>query len=209
VTAREIGARFNARPAGRGKWIARCPAHGDGRPSLSIAEGRDGRTLLRCFAGCEVDAIARAAGLALGDLFERATTTIPRAPHRPNAAEVCLALATEERSLRQRRAIQGLLHTGEINAIRATVSKRYLIELAPIARPLYEGGFGGRERDPAWPAIFDHALFVASVRLLGAPIALDETRFPPRSILIEAEDLAALAMHDLEREARRRRSIAA
>jgi DNA methylase len=33
-------------------WVARCPAHTDRHPSLSIADGADGRLLLCCFAGC-------------------------------------------------------------------------------------------------------------------------------------------------------------
>ncbi len=52
-------------------WSARCPAHEDRSPSLSIAEGRDGRALLRCFAGCEPDQIVRAIGLEMPDLFSR------------------------------------------------------------------------------------------------------------------------------------------
>jgi hypothetical protein len=33
-------------------WIARCPAHDDREPSLSIATDAGGRILLHCFAGC-------------------------------------------------------------------------------------------------------------------------------------------------------------
>lgn len=44
---------------GRGpRWIARCPAHDDSEPSLSIGTGDDGRVLLHCFAGCRFAAIA-------------------------------------------------------------------------------------------------------------------------------------------------------
>ena len=32
-------------------WIAKCPAHKDRSPSLSIKEGERG-VMLRCFAGC-------------------------------------------------------------------------------------------------------------------------------------------------------------
>lgn len=55
----------------RNGWMARCPAHEDKQNSLSIAVGRNGQVLLKCFAGCDVEAIARAVGLALRDLFEQ------------------------------------------------------------------------------------------------------------------------------------------
>ena len=55
-------------------WTARCPAHEDSRASLSISEGDAGRVLLRCFAGCPVDAICEAVGLKIADLFSPATT---------------------------------------------------------------------------------------------------------------------------------------
>jgi putative DNA primase/helicase len=56
------------RRAGNG-WSALCPAHDDKRQSLSVAEGRDGRVLLKCHAGCDAQAIVRAIGLELRDLF--------------------------------------------------------------------------------------------------------------------------------------------
>jgi hypothetical protein len=55
--------------AGQGKWVACCPAHEDRTPSLSIAEGQDGRVLLHCFGGCGVDAVVGALGLGIEDLF--------------------------------------------------------------------------------------------------------------------------------------------
>lgn len=36
-----------------GAWMAPCPAHDDREPSLSIANGDDGKVLVRCHAGCE------------------------------------------------------------------------------------------------------------------------------------------------------------
>ena len=38
---------------GHGQWIARCPAHEDRSPSLSIAE-KDDRVLVHCHAGCYI-----------------------------------------------------------------------------------------------------------------------------------------------------------
>lgn len=55
--------------AGRG-FIARCPAHDDGRPSLKIDRGDDGRVLLKCYAGCELESILEAIELTAADLFE-------------------------------------------------------------------------------------------------------------------------------------------
>ena len=52
-------------------WQACCPAHDDEHPSLSIAEGTDGRVLLYCHAGCDIESIVDALGLAKRDLFPR------------------------------------------------------------------------------------------------------------------------------------------
>ncbi len=49
-------------------WVARCPGHDDHTPSLSIAEGRDGMVLVKCFAGCKFDDILKAINLAPSDL---------------------------------------------------------------------------------------------------------------------------------------------
>jgi hypothetical protein len=54
-----------------GRWIARCPAHEDRAPSLSIREVDDGRVLVHDFGGCEVGDVLAAVGLSLSDLFEK------------------------------------------------------------------------------------------------------------------------------------------
>lgn len=59
---------LQGRVVGPRRWMSRCPAHADRSPSLSIREGSGGKTLLHCFAGCEVQAIVRAAGLEMADL---------------------------------------------------------------------------------------------------------------------------------------------
>ena len=50
-------------------WSARCPAHEDRTPSLSLKEGDDGRVVLHCFAGCPAKAIMASMGLTMRDLF--------------------------------------------------------------------------------------------------------------------------------------------
>lgn len=50
------------------QWKALCPAHDDNVPSLSVAEGDDGRCLVHCFAGCEYESIVDAMKLTPADL---------------------------------------------------------------------------------------------------------------------------------------------
>jgi len=72
--------RVQAKPNGNG-WITRCPAHDDRTPSLSIAQGDDGRVLLKCFAGCSHQAIVAALGIEERELFP--PTEAAAAPSRP------------------------------------------------------------------------------------------------------------------------------
>lgn len=58
----------NVKPCGNG-WQALCPAHDDRKPSLKIDIGKDGRILLKCFAGCETEDIVKAIGLEMSNLF--------------------------------------------------------------------------------------------------------------------------------------------
>lgn len=50
MTAEAIARALGRRKAGAA-WMARCPAHDDRAPSLSIADARDGKVLVRCHAG--------------------------------------------------------------------------------------------------------------------------------------------------------------
>jgi len=71
MTAQEFISRLRGvRKTGAG-WQARCPAHEDENPSLSVSE-RGGKILLRCHAGCETAAIVDALGLKMADLFTAA-----------------------------------------------------------------------------------------------------------------------------------------
>jgi hypothetical protein len=60
---------LEGRRVSSGRWVAKCPAHPDRSPSLSIAAGRDGKVLIRCFAGCELSAVLQSAGLTIDNLF--------------------------------------------------------------------------------------------------------------------------------------------
>lgn len=51
------------------RWQARCPAHDDRSPSLSITETAEGIVLVKCWAGCSASEVVAAVGLELKDLF--------------------------------------------------------------------------------------------------------------------------------------------
>jgi hypothetical protein len=88
-----------AKRTGPQRWIARCPAHDDKRPSLSIRETDDGMLLLHCWAGCDASQVVGAVGLDLVDLFPQ-RDSLPgggRKPERrPWTAADLLLLAAHE-----------------------------------------------------------------------------------------------------------------
>ena len=65
----ELLSRLEAVKQSGANYMARCPAHDDRTPSLSVSEGEDGRILLKCFAGCTAEAVVAALGLTMRDLF--------------------------------------------------------------------------------------------------------------------------------------------
>ena len=69
MTPEEVRKHFKVVSGYRGNYSAHCPAHADSSASLSIGTGKNGRTLLKCFAGCTVDQITKKAGLKVSDLF--------------------------------------------------------------------------------------------------------------------------------------------
>ena len=67
------------RNTGPDRWVAKCPAHEDRSPSLSITD-REGRVLLHCFGGCETEAVLGAVGLRFSDIMpERIGEARPQA----------------------------------------------------------------------------------------------------------------------------------
>src|SRR5687768_16557700 len=57
------------RETGPGRWVAKCPAHDDESPSLSLRELEDGRVLVHDFGGCAAIDVVEAVGLRMSDLF--------------------------------------------------------------------------------------------------------------------------------------------
>ncbi len=67
-TLQLIDRLLGVRKTGPATWIARCPAHDDKSPSLTVTEADD-RILMHCFAGCDVHSIVAAVGMEITDLF--------------------------------------------------------------------------------------------------------------------------------------------
>jgi len=99
--AESIAKALGGRKAGGG-WMARCPAHDDRTPSLSIRDADDGKVLVRCHTGCDqmlVIAALRSLGLWPEGGPRRFTWGAPRAlgtrqPDRDDAkrSEVALTI---------------------------------------------------------------------------------------------------------------------
>lgn len=81
----------------RGNWLARCPAHDDKSPSLTIHAADDGRVLCKCWAGCSFAEIAEATGLGWEPWFPPKQASDFKPPiRRPYpAADVLEAVAGE------------------------------------------------------------------------------------------------------------------
>jgi len=85
------------RSTGPNRWIAKCPAHEDRSPSLSVRELDDGRVLLHDFGGCGAADVVAAIGLEFKDLFpgrphdHRFKPYLPRIP----SADALIALDHE------------------------------------------------------------------------------------------------------------------
>jgi hypothetical protein len=69
VVARLTERGCGPKPCGS-EWSARCPCpeHDDKTPSLSVGEGKNGKPVLHCFAGCQPDEVIAALGLTWRDL---------------------------------------------------------------------------------------------------------------------------------------------
>ncbi len=121
------------RQRGDGKWSARCPAHDDRGPSLSI-ELADDRILLHCFAGCQVESICEALGCRVGDLFLNELTPQERARVRyvKNRAQVL-------REVRMETTVMALLQDtatpSQADRERGALATRRLAAAAKILGP--------------------------------------------------------------------------
>lgn len=68
MIAAQLAKRLRAKKIGKGKWLAKCPAHSDHKPSLSVREGKEA-IMINCFSGCGKKAVLSALGLTFRDLW--------------------------------------------------------------------------------------------------------------------------------------------
>lgn len=64
-------------------YAARCPAHEDRNPSLTLADGRGG-VVLTCHAGCPAEVVVERLGLSMNDLFYDSPVASVAAPSLPS-----------------------------------------------------------------------------------------------------------------------------
>ena len=148
MTAPELLLRLDAvRSRGIGKWSARCPAHQDKNPSLSIGEESD-RILLHCFALCEKRDIVAALGLTMADLFFDMATPHGHRPA-PKPVKVDYAalafrfeLAALDRRLRAKR-------------VKEAIDCLPVSELSVIIQPRITTAIGRAEADLSRAELFE------------------------------------------------------
>lgn len=86
----------NVKRTGDGRWLARCPAHEDKRPSLSVKETAEGVVLLKCWSGCSAADVVAAVGLDMTALFPEKTIVDGKPERRPfPAADILRAVSFE------------------------------------------------------------------------------------------------------------------
>lgn len=146
---RALGGRWSGRHG-----IACCPAHEDQTPSLSLANGADGRLLLHCHAGCSfanIQAALRDHGLLAGTGTFRPISRVLQAQR--HEAE----RAYEEKRCRlARRLWQETVQIGDTLAERYLRSRGITCTLPSTLRYIGDCWHSSGRRCPAMVALVDH-----------------------------------------------------
>jgi hypothetical protein len=164
LTAGFIGTALGGRKVG-GAWSARCPAHHDRKPSLSIRDEPDGKILVRCHAGCDQDSVIaalRRSGLwvngprPLSCKVGRAPLENKPDPDERKRSEAALAIWESARA-------------GQGTVVQVYLASRGIHVTAPLALRFHPGlkHFSGG----IWPAM----VALVSTGADGTPIAIHRT----------------------------------
>lgn len=68
ISIQEFLSKFAGASKVKSGWIAKCPAHDDRKPSLSIDYGKDGGIVVFCQAHCETISVLEAVGCTFADI---------------------------------------------------------------------------------------------------------------------------------------------
>ena len=120
-----------------GNWIAKCPAHEDRSPSLSIRELEDGRVLINCFGGCGAGDVLAALGLRMSDLFDK-----PIAHHLPPVRGGFSARELLELNAHEATVVELLAHDAQGRRLTAQELQRLAQAAARLTRA--QGLINGR-----------------------------------------------------------------
>jgi len=154
ITLDEVLSRLDGVRRSERGWTARCPAHPDRRPSLSVAASANGRALVHCHAGCRYSEVFAALGLEPGGL-----PRADRADRHADVHRVALTLA------RRQAWADPLART--VSFISKYIRERYR-EAAVLRHAATQAG----ETETAWAALA-HAVH-AEVEAWRVEHALDE-----------------------------------
>ncbi len=134
MTAAEIAAALGGRRVGPGRWMAKCPAHEDRTPSLSIRQS-DTKILVHCWGGCEQQAVIDALR-ARGLWPER-----PMPDRTPATPEEKRAWAARRRRAEQLAADAETWRAGMVDDLEAAKREAYeagRLDLVILVAPLLE-----------------------------------------------------------------------
>jgi hypothetical protein len=144
MTAAAIAGELKGRRTGPASWTAKCPAHEDRSPSLSIRD-RDGKILIHCFSGCDQKAVIAA-------LHQRGLWP----SHDPNLPEPSPAQIEEYKRIRRESLLfadtAAAMAQAALEELSDTDSERFgmtsfLLALRISPEAEYRAWL---ERDPAW-----------------------------------------------------------
>lgn len=132
-------------------WTARCPAHEDRTPSLSVREGDEGRVLVHCHAGCTPAKVCASLGLRLADLFQGPpidwSRSVPRTPEERQVAELWkMRRHVRVLELERKRAMLALYRASLLIAI------AYFDDVDAVLERLWEGAVAELEREASCAA---------------------------------------------------------
>ncbi|MCC7035724.1 MAG: toprim domain-containing protein [Alphaproteobacteria bacterium] len=121
-------------------WMVRCPMHNDRTPSLSLADGENGRLLVKCFAGCDARSILgflQECGLPDNSTFASTTLTHPAPLSWSQRADTIFKASLPIRGTLAEKYLLGrgcaLPETDEIRYLPSRDAKRYPAMLSRIS----------------------------------------------------------------------------